>query len=245
MSAPPVVWAMVPARGGSKSIPGKNVAPLAGVPLIAYAVGAAVASGRFARIVASTDDAAIAECCRDLGIEVDDRPDDLATDEADITDAVMDWVSRLGGAAPPAVIGLIQPTNPFLVPSHIGSALDALAADPAARSVQTVVTVPHIYHAWNQRERTGAYVRFRYPDERTKTPNKQAKPDFFALGNFLAVRTEALMAGEGLRAEPSIGVDIPHPYGLDVDGPDDLRLAEAILAAGLVELPEILAPRDA
>jgi CMP-N-acetylneuraminic acid synthetase len=233
---------MVPARGGSKSIPRKNLAPLGGRPLLDYGVRAVQAAGRCRRIVCSTDDETIAARARELGIEVDRRPAHLATDAAPVAAAAAEMVARLGAAdpeGPPDVLVLVQPTSPFLLPGHVIAVLDAMAADPAALSGQTVAAVPHNHHAWNQREVTAGRVAFRYAEERRRAVNKQAKPSLYTFGNLVAARPAALTDPLGFFAAPSAAVVVERPYDLDVDGPEDLRLAEAILAAGLVALPHM------
>jgi CMP-N-acetylneuraminic acid synthetase len=227
---------MVPARGGSKSIPLKNLVSLAGVPLIDYVVRAAQASGRLARIVCSTDDTEIAARARALGIEVDWRPVGLATDEAPVAEVAREFLGRVGV---PDILVLVQPTSPFLLPEHVRLLFDAMAADPAARSGQTVTVCPHNHHAWNQREIIDGHIRFRFPAERAAAYNKQTKPKHYVFGNLVAVRTSALLDGEGFFAEPSVAVEIPQPYDFDLDAPGDVAIAEALILAGVVRLPHM------
>ena len=234
-------WALVPARGGSKSIPRKNLVMLAGRPLLDYGVCAAQASGRLERIVCSTDDDAIAARASQLGIEVVHRPATLATDDAKVADAARDFLASEArqGRGVPDILVLIQPTSPFLQPTDLARLLDAISADRAARSGQTVARCPHNHHAWNQREFTDGRLRFRYASERRVAYNKQAKPANFVFGNLIATRADALMAGEDFFAEPSVGVEIAAPYDFDLDVAGDVAIAEALIAAGLVNLSHL------
>lgn len=235
-------WAIVPARGGSKSIPLKNLVPLAGVPLMNFVLRAAQASGRLTRIVCSTDDNQIGARARELGIEVDWRPVGLATDESPVAEVAREFLRRAGA---PDILVLVQPTSPFLLPEHVRLLLDALEADPAARSGQTVTVCPHNHHAWNQREVIDGHVRFRFSAERAAAYNKQTKPKHYVFGNLVAVRTSALLDGEGFFAEPSVAVEIPAPYDFDLDAPGDVAIAEALILAGVVRLPhmaDVLSP---
>jgi CMP-N-acetylneuraminic acid synthetase len=225
----------VPARGGSKSIPKKNLALIGGKPLLDYGVRAAQASGRLERIVCSTDDEAIAARARELGIETDARPPALGEDATPVTDVIREYLQRL--PAMPDVVILIQPTSPFLLPEHVVAIVDLFEAKPELQSAQTIVACPHNAHAWNQRLVENGMVSFRYKAERERAYNKQGKPKHFLFGNLVAARTEALMRGLSFFAEPSGAVEIARPYDLDVDGPDDLALAEALLASGRVVLP--------
>ncbi len=232
-------WALVPARGGSQSIVGKNLVPLAGVPMLDYGVRAAIASARFERIVCSTDDAAIADRARHLGIAVQPRPAHLGGNEVAVAEVARDFLRRHDSDGLPDVLALIQPTSPFIEPAQIRDLLDRMAADPEAQSGQTVCLPAHNYHAWNQRVVEGGRVRFHFRAERESAYNKQRKPKFHVFGNLVAVRPAALLKGKDFFAEPSAAVVIPWPYNLDVDGPDDVTLAEALLAAGVVRLSQM------
>ncbi|MBF0267913.1 MAG: acylneuraminate cytidylyltransferase family protein [Alphaproteobacteria bacterium] len=235
-----IAWGLVPARGGSKSIPYKNLVPVAGIPLLDYGALAAQSSGVLDRIVCSTDDDMIAGRARHLGIEVDRRPDHLATDDAAVADVARDFLSRQPVGNRPDVIVLIQPTSPFLLPQHVRMLVKALESDLTANSAQTVTTVPHNHHAWNQRVVDGDYVSFHFEAERAIAYNKQKKPKLYIFGNLVAARSRALLAGESFFAKPSVFKEIPWPYDLDLDSPQDLKLAEAMLSAGLVDLPHII-----
>lgn len=229
----PLVWALVPARGGSKSIPRKNLALLGGRPLLDYGITAAQGSGRCNRIICSTDDREIGNRAVELGIEVDWRPDYLATDEAAVADVAREFLKRQ--PTKPEILILVQPTSPFLQSKDINDLLDLLLSYPSANSGQTICPIPHNYHAWNQRLVEDEFIRFMHAKERSKAYNKQLKPRVFCFGNLVAVRSVALLDGMDFFAEPSVGSTIKWPYNLDVDSPDDLKLAEAILSATLVK----------
>lgn len=231
------VWGLVPARGGSKSIPYKNLAPLAGRPILDYGILAAREYKKLDRIICSTDDERIADRARFLGIETDRRPDMLAGDDVAVADVARELLARVGGDV--ELVVLIQPTSPFLLPEHIGKLLSAMDDEPAGRSGQTITPVPHNHHAWNQRIVNDMHVRFQFAAERASAYNKQRKPQLYTFGNLVAARSEAILSGDSFFAEPSIAVDIPSPYDLDVDTEPDLKLAEAIINGGLVKLPHM------
>lgn len=234
------IWGLVPARGGSKSIRLKNLALLGGRPLLDYVILAAQASGACERIVCSTDHPDIVERCRALGIEVDRRPDELAGDEAAVADVAREFVLRwCAQAARPDWLLLLQPTSPFVLPEHVSALAERIRSDAEANSAQNVVPVPHNHHAWNQRRFEDGEVSFAYAAERARAFNKQLKPRHYVFGNLVAVRTEALLAGKDFFAVPSAGVEITRPYDFDVDGPEDLVQAQALLSAGCVRLPHL------
>jgi CMP-N,N'-diacetyllegionaminic acid synthase len=225
----------VPARGGSKSILKKNLAPLGGRPLLDYGILAAKATGLLSRIVCSTDDAGIAARARELGIETDARPASLCEDDTPVAAVIREFLGRL--PEQPDIIVLIQPTSPFLLPEHIAAVVVQFQEKPQIQSAQTIVACPHNAHAWNQRVVTDGIVELGDKAERERAYNKQGKPKHFLFGNLVAARAEALRQGGSFFAEPSGAVEIARPYDLDVDGPDDLALAEALLTAGRVSLP--------
>jgi CMP-N,N'-diacetyllegionaminic acid synthase len=230
-------WALVPARGGSKSIIKKNLAPLGGRPLIEYGICAAKQSGYFQRIICSTDDREIANIACRLGVEVDWRPAELATDDSSVADVAREFLWRHEQNLP-AVLGLIQPTSPFLLPAHVKNLIDAIESKSEINSGQTIVLTPHNSHAWNQRFFEDQFVRFMFPTERRAAFRKQQKPKLFSFGNFVAAKPRVLLEGLDFFAQPSVGVVIEWPYNMDIDGLNDLRLANAIISAKLVELPD-------
>src|SRR5262245_50748963 len=139
------VLGIIPARGGSKGIPRKNLAPLGGRPLIAYTCDAARASLRLTRFMVSTDDEEIFEIARALGPETPLlRPARLAADDTPMVDVLLDIVATLERREryrPDAVV-LLQPTSPFRRAEHVDAAIELLESS-GADSVVTVMAVPH------------------------------------------------------------------------------------------------------
>ncbi len=232
---------LVPARGGSKSVPLKNLHPLAGRPLIDYAVRAGFASRSLDRVFCSTDSADIAEAARKAGATVSERPAHLATDSAHVAGAIAHFLRSLleREGALPAAVALLQPTSPFILPEHIDAAALALERDRDAQSVLTVTTPPHNHHAYNQREVRDGYVRFRFEEERRVAYNKQKKPKFFVFGNLIMTRSARLIDDEEVFAAPCVPMEIPFPYAADVDTAPDFELAEWYLSSGKVRLAHL------
>ena len=234
------ILGLIPARGGSKSIPLKNIVSLNGRPLITYVVAAAKRCLSLRRIICSTEDQRIERVCREYGVETMKRPPELARDETPITDVMIDLLQTLARAENyiPFAIALLQPTSPFVLPEHIDSSAKMLADNPRAGSVQTITKIPHNYHAYNQRIVVEDQVRFCFPEERARCYNKQTKPSFFKFGNLIITRTDALLKTGNVFAEPSLANEIPFQYALDLDGPDDLELADWYISVGKVMLPD-------
>jgi CMP-N-acetylneuraminic acid synthetase len=126
------------------------------------------------------------------------------------------------------LVALVQPTSPFVTPLHIRACLDKMGG----ASAQTVFHVPHNYHADNQRFLRNGEVRFVSPE---RAQNKNGKPERLVFANCVAVDLDEAVAQRTPFPEPSVPLLIFDPFrAIDVDGPDDLKLAEAILKAGLV-----------
>jgi D-3-phosphoglycerate dehydrogenase len=228
-------WAFIPARGGSKSIPLKNLAKLSGVPLIDYSIKAARDTGKISQIVCSTDSPEIAEHCQGLGVDVDTRPASLAGDNVATVDVMLEFLRRRvrQGSALPEYLVLLESTSPFISPNDISECIDRLADDSTADSVQTVTAVPPNSHAYNQRYHDQNGSNFLYPQERKASINKQSKPRFYIHGNVRVMRTLSLLRTGSIFGARSLPIEIPKIRAMDVDGQDDLLLAEAIIASGL------------
>ncbi len=240
-----ICWGLVPARSGSKSVALKNLAPLAGRPLLDYGVLAARQAG-LERIVCSTDGPEIAARCRQLGIAVDQRPAELAGDETPVFEVIAQWLAELSRrkGSVPEMVALIQPTSPFILPSQIATAVALLQGDPSAASVQTVIPCPHNHHAYNQRLVAEGLVSWRFPEERRAAYNEQRKPAHFLFGNLVVFRSRAALDQGSVFAEPSLASPLPELYGFDCDGPEDFCLGSLMIESGLVQLPHLDASLD-
>lgn len=122
------VVAVIPARGGSKSVPGKNIRRLRGKPLLAWSIDVARQVSEIDRIIVSTDDAQIASVGRDYGAEVYVRPPHLATDEALVIDALKDLLQTLyAERETPEWVILLEPTCPLRTPDDVRACLELVA----------------------------------------------------------------------------------------------------------------------
>src|SRR5437764_11026274 len=117
--------ALIPARGGSKGIPRKNLAPVAGKPLLVWTIEVARAAASVDRVVVSTDDAEIAETARSARAEVLERPVELAGDETPMAAVVRHAVEALA----PEIVVLLQPTSPLRTARHVDEAVSLLDGD--------------------------------------------------------------------------------------------------------------------
>lgn len=251
------VWALIPARAGSETIPNKNMHPLAGVPLIDYVVKAAlschsVGSSQSSdqvldRIVCSTDSTEISRHVIKLGIEATLRPVHLSQGNMPVALIAIDMLSRYSPDVHPDAILFMQPTSPFVTAEQIGRLRICLVSQgtkvhgitPA--SAQTVTKVSHNDHEWNQRDRSPStgFIEFVHKTERYRAFNAGKKPERYKFGNLVITRVEALIEQCTFFAHPSQSLEIPWPYQMDIDNEKDFLLAEAIIEKGLVDLPHM------
>jgi CMP-N,N'-diacetyllegionaminic acid synthase len=225
------VLAVIPARGGSKGIPNKNLAIVAGRPLLAYTADAARESSRVTRTIVSTDDAAIADAATGLGLEVPFmRPPSLAADDTPMLPVLQHAVATMhtGGFAADVVV-LLQPTSPLRRAEHIDAAVDLLETS-GADSVVSVVEVPHQFNPVSVLRLDGDRVQPFM--EGPLVTRRQDKPKVFARNGpaVLAVRAPVLERGS-LYGDDCRALIMSADDSLDIDSPRDLvELASSMRA---------------
>jgi CMP-N,N'-diacetyllegionaminic acid synthase len=221
------VLALVPARGGSKGIPGKNIRPLGGRTLIEYAARAARESGVIDRAVLSTESADIAAEGRRVGLEVPFlRPADLARDDTPMLPVVDHAVTALESSGWLAdIVVLLQPTSPLRQPEHVRRAL-ALLRDSGADAVATVVALPpHLSPDYVMRIEDGSLVPF-LPGGAGVTRRQDARPAFVRDGTVYAFWTRTLRTDRSLYGSRCVPLMIPRRESLMLDSEDDWAEAE-------------------
>jgi CMP-N-acetylneuraminic acid synthetase len=227
------VLAIVPARGGSKGIPAKNVRPLAGRPLLAYVAEVARASAAIDRLVLTTDSPEIAALGQRVGIEVPFlRPPALARDETPMLPVVEHAVASLEASSGlrPDVIVLLQPTSPLRRPEHIVAALE-LMRQSGCDAVASVVEVPrHHSPDYVMRIEEGRLKPF-LPRGGSIARRQDARPAYARDGTVYAVRRGALAATGSLYGRRCAALLIPARESITLDTPDDWEEAERRLRA--------------
>jgi len=216
---------LIPARGGSRGIPGKNLAPLAGRPLLAWTVEQARGSTSLDHLAVSTDSAEIAQAAHALGVEVVDRPAELAADTTPMIDVIRHALEVLVADE----IVLLQPTSPLRQARDIDGAV-ALRRSTGASSVVSVVRVPHNFSPESQLRMT-AERRLEPYVAGDAAPARQAKPLLYARNGpaVLVVTAETVRRGS-LYGEDCRAYEMPPERSLDVDEQHDLELAELLLS---------------
>ena len=224
------VLGVIPARGGSKGVPGKNLRELCGRPLLAYTADAVKASKRITRAVVSTDDDQIAHCARSLGLDVPFmRPASLAEDDTPMLPVLQHAIETMAtsGFAVDIVV-LLQPTSPLRRAEHIDTAVDWLER-AGGDSVVSVVEVPHQFSPVSvMRIEDGLLKPFLDAPSVTR---RQDKPRVFARNGpaVLAVRADVVKSGS-LYGETSWPLGMSAEDSIDLDTPWDFEILECLLA---------------
>jgi N-acylneuraminate cytidylyltransferase len=221
------VLALVTARGGSKGLPGKNIAPLGGRPLIAWTIEAALASRHVDRVVLSSDDAAIIEAARRHGAEAPFvRPAALAGDEASSIDAVLDALDRLPRFD---IVVLLQPTSPLRTAEDIDAALARLQASGAPCCVSVRPAEEHPY--WTFRlDGGGRLERFCEPAGGMPLRRQDLPPAWCLNGAVYAARCDWLRRERRFLGPDTVAQPMPAERSLDIDSAADLEQVRAIVA---------------
>jgi CMP-N,N'-diacetyllegionaminic acid synthase len=224
------VIALIPARGGSKAVPRKNLVPFGGKPLIQYTIDAAKAAVSVDRVILSSDDEEIASVARALGIEVPFlRPTELARDETPMIEVMrhmVEWLATTDRC--PELLVLLQPTSPFRTSGHIDEAV-ATMRSAQARTLVSVVEVPHQFNPVSiLKIDDGKLVPFL--GDQPLIARRQDKPKVFARNGpaILITHSDAIREGV-LYADPVVPYLMDRHSSLDIDTFEDLRYGELLL----------------
>jgi YrbI family 3-deoxy-D-manno-octulosonate 8-phosphate phosphatase len=213
------VVAVIPARGGSKGIAGKNVAQVGGIPLVARAVHAARAARLVQHVVVSTDDPMIADIAHAAGAKIVSRPCELSGDTATSESAVLHALDTIG--IDPVVVLLIQCTSPFLTSTDV----DAVCAPVLAGAADSAFTAARTHGFIWRPDGTGVN------HDPAQRPRRQDRPvELLETGAAYAMRPATLRAtGHRFtgRIEP---VEVDAARTLEIDEPDDLDRARLLAA---------------
>lgn len=209
------VLGIIPARGGSRRCPRKNIADLGGRPLIDWTIQAAIDSDVFTALLVSTEDKEISQVAERCGCSVWDRPPHLARDDTPSLDVVTDVVLA-HGVGHFDVVHLLQPTSPFRTADDIAEAHGMLSRS-GGDAVVSVSDLPQdvfeVGHAWRMRPRSDFVV-----------PN----------GAIYAITGDALSRGEDWYSGVTYAYKMPRERSLDIDTPLDLEVARLMVERGLV-----------
>ena len=224
------ILAVIPARGGSKGIPGKNIKILLGKPLIAYSIHAALRSQTLHKTVVSTDDESIACIARQYGAEVPFlRPPYLSTDTATSVSVLQHAVKYLSDTNENAadIIVCLQPTSPLRSAEDIDQAVN-LCLRTGADSVVSLCLAEH--HPYWMKIVVGNRVHPLMEVDDEKYPRRQDLPPVYQPnGAIYVTRRKILLEEERLLGANTLAYVMPRERSIDIDTPIDLKLAELIM----------------
>lgn len=224
------VLALIPARGGSKGIPRKNIKKLAGHPLIAYSIIVGLLAESVDRTLVTTDDPEIADIAREYGADVPFlRPVDLAGDDTrdlPVFQHALSWLKKQEGYQPDLVVQL-RPTSPFRPPALIDQAVNVLLENPQATSVRGVVSSKqNPYKMWKVQE-NGKMLPIIGIDqpEPYNMPRQELPKTFWQTGHIDVIRTETILKGS-MSGEQIYSCQIDPLFSVDLDNLLDWQRAE-------------------
>lgn len=222
------VLGLVPARSGSKGIPGKALKLLAGRPLLAWTAQAALEAACCDRVILTTDSEDIARCGLRYGLEAPFlRPSGLAGDDTPMLPVMrhaLDWLFTEEGFRPEVVL-LLQPTSPLRQPRHMWAALQAM--DDGADSVVSVVPVPEHYRPEFLME-IGVNGRLRFRASDVPATRQDSRPVYVRDGTVYAFRRELIQKGTpyGTDCRPLV---LDPCESVNLDSPEDWERAGAMV----------------
>lgn len=231
------VLCLVPARGGSKSIPLKNIYPLHGRPLIAYTLDVAKACRSISRTIVSTDSAEIAQVCRELGAEVPFlRPASIAEDntpDLPVFAHALEWLAREENQHPEIVLHL-RPTSPLRTAAMVEKAIELLRAHPEADSVRAVCPpMQNPFKMWTLGEDGFLHPLLNTPIREAYNQPRQALPPVYWQNGYLdVIRATTITQKKSMTGDKILPLVLDSTEVIDIDSLETLHLAEMRLIGG-------------
>lgn len=231
------VLALIPARGGSKGLPNKNILPLGGHPLIAWSIAAAKATPGIGRVVVSTDSPEIARISREYGAETPFlRPADLAGDfTTDLETFVhaLNWLDSEEGYNPDLVFQL-RPTSPIRFLAEMQTCLRLLREHPEAQSIRTVTPSPVTpYKMWlvdGPDQPMRPLLSVPGMAEPYNMPRQKLPATWWQTGTYDLIRTEVIRKQGSMSGSCILPVCIENHLAIDIDDLNSFNRAEALIS---------------
>lgn len=225
MNVEPRCCAIIPARGGSKGIPGKNLRVLGGRPLIAHTLLAAKAARRIDKVVVSTDDPAIGEVARSCGAEVVWRPAELANDTATSESALLHTLQCLATdhGYEPELVAFLQCTSPLTLAEDIDGTIATLLEQGADSAL---CVTPFHYFVWKSTAEGATGVNH---DKRTRPRRQDRDPEYLETGAVYAMRTPGFRAAKHRFFGKTAFYEMPLERVCEIDELADMEVAEVRL----------------
>jgi len=227
------VLALVPARGGSKGIPRKNVRVLGGHPLVAYSIAAGLAATRVDRVVVSTDDEEIAQVAKEYGADVPFlRPAELAGDDVPdlpVFQHAVRWLDEEDGFRPELVVHL-RPTSPLRPVGCVDAAVDLLMAAPDADSLRSVAPPEHTpYKMWRQEGGRLEPLLGGWEQELFNLPRQALPPVWWHTGSIDVARSRPIVELGSMTGRTVLAFPMEPRFAVDLDTEEQWDAAERAL----------------
>ena len=238
----PEILALIPARGGSKGIPRKNIRLFAGYPLIAYTIAAALQAETVTRIIVSTEDEEIAEVARKYGADTPFmRPVELAADQTTdlpVFQHALNWLAEHENYHPEIVLHL-HATSPFRPLGFVDRAVRLLQDDPDAECVRSVVSPgQNPYKMWRIDAQSGrllSLITVQGIDEPYNYPRQSLPAVYLQTGHANAIRPATILGGS-MTGKAILPLIIDARYDVDMDTIADWERGEWVMAQGSLEM---------
>ena len=235
---------IIPARGGSKSIPRKNIKDFAGYPLIAYSIAAGLAADSITRVIVSTDDEEIAEVARNYGAEVPFlRPEEFSRDntpDLPVFQHALEWLQSNEEYRPNIVVQL-RPTSPLRRKELIDQAVLRLLERPEADSIRTIcIPFQNPYKMW--RISADGFMKPLLSIDLPEPYNlpRQALPEiYWQTGYVDAAWSETILDKNSMTGDAILPLVIGAEEWIDIDSPDDWVRAERLFESGEVTFDDL------
>jgi N-acylneuraminate cytidylyltransferase len=233
------ILAVIPARGGSKGLPGKNIRPFAGLPLIAHSILCAKMCPGISRVIVSTDSDSIAAKAREYGAEVPfRRPAELAGDTAAmwpvIRHALVESEARFGERY--GAVILLDPTSPARLPEDVASALATLNGDERCDGV-IGVSEPEFSPYWHCVVEEGGYMRDLFPKAKDFDRRQDVPPVYCINASLYVWRRRLVLESDNWRTGRLRMQIIPQTRAIHIDEIHQFEIAELMVRNGLLVLP--------
>jgi len=235
------ILGIIPARGGSKGIPKKNIYPICGKPLIAWTIKAANGSKHISRTILSSDSIEIIDIARKYGVEAPFvRPRKLAEDDTPALPVIrhaVDWLKENEKYVPDYIV-LLQPTSPLRTSKHIDEALEKLI-NSDADSIVSVVKTPHRFNPYSIMEMKDGFLKpFLQYDELKNV--RQLKPVFYARNGaaIYAFTHKCLTEKNSIYGDKILAYEMTREESVDIDDMFDLNLCALVIKEILTKEPK-------
>lgn len=219
------VLAIIPARGGSKGVPGKNIKSLGGKPLIAHAIECAKKCIKVTRTIVTTDSDEILEIALSFGAEIIKRPVSLAEDTSNVVTAVEDVIQKIGEEFD--LVILLQPTSPLRTPIDLENIIKMFEKDKSIDGVISVVPFDD-YHPARTYNLINDNIMIPFLKEGENKRRQDLKPVYYRNGCFYAVRINAFLKERSFMVENKKAYVMDANWLVNIDSYRDFKIAEVL-----------------